>query len=102
LGDGAGEPFPAGTVSGSRRALFPKMAAVDQYLMTGRSAEIAMARSAAPHRFQPMPKSWSSGGMATKLSSRARMVFVCLVERSWMSRFDFAQFWNPKMRAQSL
>jgi len=24
--------------------------------------------------------------------------FVCLVERSWMSPFDFAQFWNPKMR----
>ena len=26
------------------------------------------------HRFQPMPKSWASGGMATKLSSRARIV----------------------------
>src|SRR5260370_32663461 len=24
--------------------------------------------------------------------------FVCLVERSWMSPFDFPEFWNPKMR----
>ena len=24
--------------------------------------------------------------------------FVCVVERAWMSPFDFAGFWNPKMR----
>jgi hypothetical protein len=24
--------------------------------------------------------------------------FVCIVERSWMSPFDWPEFWNPKMR----
>jgi len=25
-------------------------------------------------------------------------VFVCAVERGWMSQYDFPQFWNPHMR----
>ncbi len=51
---------------------YSKMAPLDQYLMTDRSAEIAVVKG--------------------------KNGFVCLVERSWMSPFDFAQFWNPKMR----
>jgi hypothetical protein len=79
-------------------ASYPHMAPIDQYLMTDRNSEIAMARSAAP-------PSISAGAEVLVLSRHGyetavtgKNAFVCLVERSWMSPFDFAQFWNPKMR----
>src|SRR5260370_5597697 len=53
-------------------ARYSKMPAVDQHLMTDRRTEIAMARSAAPHRFQPMPTSSSSAPLAPKPSPTAR------------------------------
>jgi len=49
------------------------MAPVDQYLMTDRNAEIAMARSAAPPSISADAEVMVLGRMATKLSSRARM-----------------------------
>jgi hypothetical protein len=76
---------------------YAKMAPTDQYLMS-ESAEIALARSAAPT---------SISGDATievlkqhgyETAVKGKNGFVCIVERSWMAQFDFPEFWNPKMR----
>ncbi len=76
---------------------YPKMAPLAEYLMTDQ-AEIALARSAAPA---------SISGDATIVvlkqhgyepAVKGKNGFVCIVERSWMSPFDWPEFWNPKMR----
>src|SRR5271168_2099526 len=77
---------------------YPKMAPVDQYLMIDRSAEIAMARSAAPPSISADAEVMVLGRHGYETVVKGKNGFVCLVERSWMSPMDFAQFWNPKMR----
>ena len=74
------------------------MAPLDQYLMADRSAEIAMARSAAPPSISDDAEVMVLGRHGYEIVVKGKNGFVCLVERSWMSPFDFAQFWNPKMR----
>jgi hypothetical protein len=78
-------------------APYAKMAPIAQYLMSD-EAEIALARSAAPA---------SISGDATvvvlkqhgyETAVKGKNGFVCIVERSWMSQWDFPEFWNPKMR----
>jgi hypothetical protein len=66
--------------------------------MTDRSAEIAMARSAAPPSISADAEVMVLGRHGYESVVTGKNGFVCLVERSWMSPFDFAQFWNPKMR----
>jgi hypothetical protein len=77
---------------------YPKMAPIDQYLMADRDAEIAMARSAAPAAISNDAEVAILGRRGYETAVKGKNGFVCLVERSWMSPFDFAQFWNPKMR----
>jgi hypothetical protein len=79
-------------------APYSQMAPLDQYLMTDRSAEIAMARSAAPPSISTDAEVMVLGRHGYETVVKGKNGFVCLVERSWMSPFDFAQFWNPKMR----
>ncbi len=79
-------------------ASYPHMAPIDQYLMTDRNAEIAMARSAAPPSISADAEVLVLGRHGYETAVKGKNGFVCLVERSWMSPFDFAQFWNPKMR----
>jgi hypothetical protein len=77
---------------------YPKMASIDQYLIADRNAEIAMARSAAPPSISADAQVMVLGRRGYETAVKGKNGFVCLVERSWMSPFDFAQFWNPKMR----
>ena len=77
---------------------YPKMAPIDQYLMADRNAEIALARSAAPPSISTDAEVMVLGRRGYETAVKGKNGFVCLVERSWMSPFDFAQFWNPKMR----
>lgn len=77
---------------------YPNMAPIDQYLMTDRNSEIAMARSAAPPSISADAEVMVLGRHGYETAVKGKNGFVCLVERSWMSQFDFAQFWNPKMR----
>lgn len=79
-------------------APYAHMAPVDQYLMSDRSAEIAMARSAAPPSISADAAVMVLGRHGYETAVQGKNGFVCLVERSWMSEFDFPQFWNPKMR----
>jgi hypothetical protein len=79
-------------------ASYPKMAPIDQYLMADRNAEIAMARSSAPPSISTDAEVMVLGRRGYETAVKGKNGFVCLVERSWMSPFDFAEFWNPKMR----
>jgi hypothetical protein len=77
---------------------YATMAPIDQYLMPDRNAEIAMARSAAPPSISADAEVMVLDRHGYETAVKGTNGFVCLVERSWMSPFDFAQFWNPKMR----
>lgn len=79
-------------------ASYAHIAPIDQYLMADRNAEIAMARSAAPPSISADAEVLVLGHQGYETAVKGKNGFVCLVERSWMSQFDFAQFWNPKMR----
>ena len=79
-------------------ASYPKMAPLDQYLIADRNAEIAMARSSAPPSISADAEVMVLGTHGYETAVKGKNGFVCLVERSWMSPFDFPEFWNPKMR----
>jgi hypothetical protein len=75
------------------------MAPLDRYLISDETAEIALARSAAP-------ASISDGAevMVLRRTGYATAVkgsngFVCMVERSWGNTTNDPEFWNPKIRA---
>jgi hypothetical protein len=80
------------------KAQYPAMAPIDQYLMADSSAEIAMARSAAPAAISSDAEVLVLGPHGYKTAVKGKNGFVCVVERSWMSPFDHAEFWNPKIR----
>src|SRR5260370_27640773 len=76
---------------------YPKMAAIDQYLMTDHGAEIALARSAAPESISRDAEVQVLGRHGFKTAVKGKNGFVCIVGRSWTSAPD-ADFWNPKVR----
>jgi hypothetical protein len=78
---------------------YPAMAPLDQYLMADWSAEIALARSAAPDAISRDATVLVLGSKGYETAVKGKNGFTCLVERSWMSPFDSPDFWNPKMRA---
>lgn len=80
-----------------RKTPYPKMASLSRYLMAP-SAEIAMARSAAPESISRDAKVLVLGRHGYETAVNGKNGFVCDVERSWMSPFNSAQFWNPKIR----
>jgi len=83
------------------RTPYPSMAPLDQYLMTDRNAEIALARSAAPEAISRDADVLVLGRHGYETAVKGKNGFVCVVERAWMSPFDgdgSAGFWNPKIR----
>jgi hypothetical protein len=76
---------------------YPNMAPIDQYLMTDQSAEIALARSAAPESISRDAEVLVLGRHGFETAVRGKNGFVCIVERSWTSAAD-PEFWNPKVR----
>ena len=80
-----------------RPATYPVLAPLNQYLMD-RSAEIALARSAAPESISGQAGIQVLGPHGYELAVKGTNGFVCVVERGWMSPFDSADFWNPKLR----
>ena len=75
----------------------PKMAPIDQYLMTDRAAEIALARSAAPESISRDAGVMVLGRHGFETAVKGKNGFVCIVGRSWTSAAD-ADFWDPKVR----
>src|SRR5882757_3491211 len=83
------------------KASYPSMAPLDQYLMTDRNAEIALARSAAPEAISRDAEVLVLGRHGYETAVEGKNGFVCAVERGWMGPFngeDAANFWNPKLR----
>ena len=81
-----------------RSTAYPSMASIEQYLISDRNAEIALARSAAPESISSDAKILVLGWRGYETASEGKNGFVCMVERSWMSPFNSAEFWNPKVR----
>jgi hypothetical protein len=79
------------------KAPYARMAPIAQYLMT-ESAEIALARSAAPASISDDATIVVLKQNGYETAVQGKNGFVCIVERSWMSPFDWPEFWNPKMR----
>ena len=82
-------PYPATPYS--------KMAPIDQYLMTDQSAEIALARSAAPDSIARDAEVQVLGRHGFETAVKGKNGFVCIVARGWTSAPD-PDFWNPKVR----
>jgi hypothetical protein len=76
---------------------YPTMAPVEQYLMTDRDAEIALARSAAPESIARDAEVLVLGRHGFETAVKGKNGFVCIVGRSWTSTVD-AEYWNPKVR----
>ena len=76
---------------------YPKMAALDQYLMAG-DDEIALARSAAPESISHDAEVLVMGRHGYETAVKGKNGFVCLVERGWTAPIDDPNFWNPKLR----
>jgi hypothetical protein len=84
-----------------RATTYSSMAPVEQYLMTDRNAEIALARSAAPEAISRDATILVLGRHGYETAVEGKNGFVCAVERAWMGPFDgnFAvNFWNPRIR----
>jgi hypothetical protein len=75
---------------------YPNMAPIGQYLMD-RTAEIALARSAAPESISRDAEVLVLGRHGFETAVKGKNGFVCIVARSWTSAPD-SDFWNPKVR----
>jgi hypothetical protein len=87
-----------GMPTSDNSATYPSMASIEQYLMPDRNAEIALARSAAPESISGEATVLVLGWRGYDTAIEGTNGFVCVVERSWTSPFNSAQFWNPKVR----
>jgi hypothetical protein len=77
---------------------YPNMAPIEQYLMD-RTAEIVLARSAAPESIARDVEVMVLGRHGYETAIKGKNAFLCMVERSWTAPIDDADFWNPKLRA---
>jgi hypothetical protein len=85
-------------VAPEAKSLYPAMAPLAQYMSADQNAEIALARSAAPPALSRDATILVLGQHGYETAVKGTNGFVCVVERSWMNRFGFDEFWNPKMR----
>src|ERR1700736_5077078 len=88
-------------IQAQSKSQYSSMAALSEYLMPDRNAEIALARSAAPDSISHDAKVLVLGPHGYETAVEGKNGFVCVVERGWMGPFDgefSANFWNPKLR----
>src|SRR5580658_7601866 len=80
---------------------FPVMAPIEQYLGTSASAEIELARTAAPTSISGDASVLILSNRGYETAVKGKNGFVCLVWRSWAGPggFDDPDFWSPKFRA---
>src|SRR5580658_11320026 len=91
--------WPACARAQAAKAPYPVMAPLEQYLIPDETAEIALARSAAPPSVSD-----AAAVMVLRRDGYATAVkgsngFLCIVERAWANPSDAPEFWNPRMRA---
>lgn len=73
-------------------------APLQQYMMP-KSAEIALARSAAPRSISANASIMVLGWKGYTTVVKGKNGFLCLVERSWGAATTDPEFWNPRVRA---
>jgi len=78
---------------------YPNMAPLEQYLISDRDAEIALARSAAPDSISHDATILVLGKHGYETAVEGKNGFVCVVERAWAASFNDPGFWNPKIRS---
>src|SRR5262245_4504919 len=71
---------------------YPKMAPIEQYLMD-QTAEIALARTAAPESISRVAEIMVLGRDGFETAVKGNNGFVCIVGRGWSSAAD-PDFWN--------
>ena len=76
---------------------YTKMAPVEQYLMTDRAAEIALARTAAPESIARDAEVLVLARHGFETAVKGKNGFVCIVGRSWTSAAD-EDYWDPNVR----
>ena len=76
---------------------YPTMAPVARYLMSDRSAEIALARSAAPASIARDAEVRVLRAHGYETAVQGTNGFVCIVGRGWSAAAD-PDYWNPKVR----
>ena len=89
----------AGREAVAQAGQYPAIAPLDQYLISDETAEIALARSAAPPSISDGAEVKVLGREGYKTAVKGTNGFLCMVERSWAQSEDDPEFWNPKMRA---
>src|SRR3984885_4881308 len=79
---------------------YPVMAPIEQYLEASDSAEIELARSAAPASISGDASVLVLSKHGYETAEKGKNGFVCLVWRSWAGPggFDDPNFWSPKFR----
>jgi hypothetical protein len=87
----------AGASAQAATGLYPNMAPRDQYMMD-KTAEIALAKSAAVPAVSDDATVLVLGAHGFETAVKGTGHFTCLVERSWDKTFDDSEFWNQKMR----
>lgn len=80
------------------KTAYPSMAPLDQYTME-RSAEISLARTAAPASIADDAEVMVFGKHGYEIAVNGKNGFVCVVQRSWTAPSNDPEFWNPKLRA---
>ena len=90
--------FVLGTAH-AEEALYPRMAPIEQYLISDRNDEIALARSAAPESISREAEVMVLSPRGYETAVKGTNGWVCLVERSWFAPLDDAEYWNPKLRS---
>lgn len=78
---------------------YPTMAPLNQYLITDKNAEVALARSGAPPAVGRAAEVLVLDRDGYTTAVKGTNGFVCIVERSWAVETTDGQFWNPKIRA---
>jgi hypothetical protein len=80
------------------KSSYPNMAPVDEYLMSDRNVEIALARTAAPESISRDAEVLVLTAHGYETAVKGKNGFTCVVERGWMAPWDNRDFWNPKIR----
>lgn len=78
---------------------YPRMAPIDQYLITDRNSEIALARSAAPASISSEAEVMVLGKEGYTSAVKGTNGFRCIVESSWGADTHDRDFWNAKTRS---
>jgi hypothetical protein len=83
------------------KASYSSMASIDQYLMTDRNAEIALARNAAPEAISREARILILARHGYETGVEGKNGWVCVVERSWMSHSITWSFGTPNSAGRS-